>query len=236
MFRIPKDLHHKGIYKELPNKVVATYPDGTMKTIFQTTESFLVEKEMEDLVFWTTDQLQKEMFHPLLVIGGFIYEFLSIHPFQDGNGRLSRVLTTLLLMKNGYGFVQYVSFENIIEKRKKAYYRALMDGQQHRYSKEEVISEWIVFFVDCLDELIQKLEKKYVSYLEMGGYLNARQSTILDYIRERKIVSISDVEKLIPNVSQRTLTRDLKVLISEFFIERIGKGKATSYKFLKNRP
>lgn len=231
-----KDLHHKGIYKELPNKVVATYPDGTMKTIFRTTEPFLVEKEMEDLVFWTTNQLQKEMFHPLLVIGGFIYEFLSIHPFQDGNGRLSRILTTLLLMQNGYGFVQYVSFENIIERRKKAYYRALMDGQQHRYSKEEVISEWIVFFVDCLDELIQKLEKKYVSYLEMGGYLNARQSTILEHIREKKIVLISDLEKLVPNVSQRTLSRDLKVLISEFFIERIGKGRAASYKFLKNRP
>jgi len=106
------------VYKNLPNKVVANYPDGTQKIIFNTTEPHLVEKEMNDLIDWTNHQLISKELHPLIVIGLFIYEFLSIHPFQDGNGRLSRALTNLMLLKTDYQFIQYVSFENLIEQKK----------------------------------------------------------------------------------------------------------------------
>jgi Fic family protein len=95
-----KDVKHKGEFKKFSNKVVANYPDGTVRTIFKTTEPLLVDKEMDELLEWTNLKLQDADFHPLICIGTFIYEFLSIHPFQDGNGRLSRLLTTLLLLKN----------------------------------------------------------------------------------------------------------------------------------------
>ncbi len=91
-----KDDRHRGNYKNLSNKVVANYPDGTQKMIFNTTEPHLVENEMTDLIDWTNQQLKLDEIHPLVIIGLFIYEFLSIHPFQDGNGRLSRLLTNLL--------------------------------------------------------------------------------------------------------------------------------------------
>ena len=107
-----KDNRHRGKYKNLPNKVVANYPDGTQRVIYNTTEPHLVEIEMNNLLNWTNEQLKNEEIHPLIVIGLFIYEFLSIHPFQDGNGRLSRLATTYLLLKQDYQFISYVSFEN----------------------------------------------------------------------------------------------------------------------------
>ena len=141
-----KDQKHKGEFKKFSNKVVATYPDGTVRTIFRPTEPLLVDKEMDELVEWSSRGLANKDFHSLFCIGTFIYEFLSIHPFQDGNGRLSRLLTSLLLLREGYEFVQYVSFENIIERRKKDYYRSLMAGQQLRQTDKEIISEWMFFF------------------------------------------------------------------------------------------
>ena len=121
-----KDTRHRGQYKSLSNKVVANYPGGIQKVIFNTTDVHLVESEMNYLINWTNEQFDKKEIHPLIVISHFVYEFLSIHPFQDGNGRLSRLLTTLLLLQNEYLFIQYVSFENLIEKTKKEYYQALM--------------------------------------------------------------------------------------------------------------
>ena len=136
-----KDQRHRGGYKMLSNQVVANYPDGSQRVIFNTTAPHLTETQMYEMVGWVGDALEAGTIHPLLVVGLFIYEFLSIHPFQDGNGRLSRLMTTLLLLKMGYDFAQYVSLENIIEQRKADYYRALMAGQQYRSTEKEVIGE-----------------------------------------------------------------------------------------------
>ena len=173
-----KDDRHRGIYKNLSNKVVANYPDGTQKVIFNTTEPHLVESEMKELIDWTNHQLEISEIHPLVIIAMFIYEFLSIHPFQDGNGRLSRLLTNLLLLKADYQFIQYVSFENLIEQKKKTYYEALMDGQKDRYSDSERINAWVLFFLDSIFALIQRLEQKYDVFKIKGGYLNDRQKQI----------------------------------------------------------
>jgi Fic family protein len=111
-----KDDRHRGKYKNLSNKVVANYPDGTQKTIFNTTEPHLVEKEINELIVWTNQQLEIREMHPLVVIAVFIYEFLSIHPFQDGNGRLSRLFTNLFLLKNDYSICFIREFDRAKEK------------------------------------------------------------------------------------------------------------------------
>lgn len=225
-----KDQRHKGQYKQFSNKVVATYPDGTQRTVFNTTEPFKTPREMEKLVNWTNERFSNQDFHPLFVIGLFVYEFLSIHPFQDGNGRLSRLLTTFLLLKEGYTFAQYISFENIIEERKTKYYRALMSGQQYRYTDQELLDEWMFFFFECLATLTQKLEEKYSRYLRLTGYLNERQQQLLAFIQEKGIIRISDAETFLPDVSISTLKRDLALLIKEDQIEKTGKGRAISYR------
>ncbi len=224
-----KDQRHRGSYKTLPNQVVANYPDGNQRVIFNTTAPHLTEIEMYGMVQWTDAALESNQIHPLLVIGLFVYEFLSIHPFQDGNGRLSRLMTTLLLLKTDYDFAQYVSFENIIEQRKADYYRALMAGQQHRGTEKEVVGEWMVFFLDCLQTLTVRLESKYALYARKGGYLNERQRQVLTVLQAHQPVKVSDLSALLPTVSVNTLKKDLQYLVQQKIIERIGGYRATVY-------
>lgn len=224
-----KDQTHKGKYKNLSNQVVANYPDGTTKIIFRTTEPHLTPKEMEGLLLWLEERFDKMDMHPVIITATFIYEFLSIHPYQDGNGRLSRLLTTLILIKQGYEFTQYISFEHIIEERKEEYYRALMDGQKNRYTEDEKVDKWILFFLDCMVMLIQRLEKKYEVYKKLEKELNQRQKEVLKFIEKTKKVSISDVEKAFTSYSRNTLKKDLTYLVNEGFLLKTGQLKGTRY-------
>ena len=224
-----KDENHRGNYKKLSNKVVANYLGGSQKTIFNTTEPFLVKGEMEKLILWSNEGFEKEELHPLMIIGTFVYEFLSIHPYQDGNGRLSRLLTTLLLLRNGYDFMKYASMEIEIEKRKKEYYKALMSGQQHRGSKEEIINEWIIFFLEILEASIIKLEDRYAEIKDKKSYLNDRQKELLTFIQENEPVKISDITSSLTAYTPFTLKKDMKFLSQEGLIKKMGKARGTFY-------
>jgi len=224
-----KDDRHRGSYKSLSNKVVANYPKGIQKVIFNTTEVYLVESEMNDLITWTNQELIKEEIHPLIIVALFVYEFLSIHPFQDGNGRLSRLLTTMLLMKNDYLFIQYISFENLIEQSKKEYYQSLMEGQKNRYKDNEIISKWTLYFLSNISILTQKLDGKYDVFKTKGGYLNERQKEIQKFINKNQPVKISDISKSLENITIHTLKKDLQYMKAEKMITAVGKGKGTVY-------
>ena len=224
-----KDLHHKGKYKTLSNQVVANYPDGTKRTIFKTTEPHLTANEIQDAIKWANERFVKKDTHPLITVATFIYEFLSIHPYQDGNGRLSRLLTTLLMMQQDYKFIQYVSFENIIETKKEEYYRALMDGQKNRYKKEELIDKWILFFLDCMVTLIQRLEAKYETYNKLNKELNERQQNILKLIKKKKSISIKEIENALPDYSRNTLKKDVSYLTNEGLLLKTGEGRGVRY-------
>lgn len=225
-----KDTRHRGEYKTLPNTVTARYPDGTTHTIFTPTPPYLVKTEMEQLVAWTNEAFATSQIHPLLVIGLFIYEFLSIHPFQDGNGRLARLVTTMLLLQHHYQFVQYISFEHIIEEHKKQYYEVLMHCQQQRSADTaEIIDGWIEFFLDCLLMLIQRLDQKYAHYQQAGPYLNVRQKRILEVIQASQPVKISDIHAVLHDIPLNTLKKDVKYLVEQHRVEKIGKNRGTIY-------
>lgn len=229
-----KDTNHRGRYKQLSNKVVANYPRGHQKIIFNTTEPFLVKGEMENLIQWTNKNFENEELHPLIIIGTFVYEFLSIHPYQDGNGRLSRLLTTLLLLKQGYDFIQYASMEIEIEKKKKDYYRALMNGQKDRGTEKEIIDDWILFFLGTLEATIKKLEDRYVKIKDKKSYLNNRQKKILEFIRNNEPVKISDIISTLKDWTSYTLKKDMKYLVEEGIIKKMGKARATIYVMKEN--
>ncbi len=224
-----KDERHRGTYKTLSNNVVATYPTGEQRTIFATTKPALVAKEMQELVEWTNETLEQKNIHQLIVIGSFIYDFLSIHPFQDGNGRLSRLLTTLCLLQNDYSFIQYISFENYIEQNKKAYYEALMNGQKNRGTDNERIDLWLIFFLEGLKTLTEKLEQKYNNFKSKGAYLNERQKSIKDFIISNQPIKVSDLAKNFPKIGLSTLKKDLQYLRDEQVITMIGKGRGSVY-------
>lgn len=224
-----KDKTHKGKYKNLSNQVVANYPNGTQRTIFKTTEPHLTASEMEALILWTNNRFKEQDLHPLLIVSTFVYEFLTIHPYQDGNGRLSRLLTTLLLMKLDYRFIQYVSFEHVIESKKEAYYRALMDGQKNRYSKKERIDKWILYFLESLIELTKRLEKKYDTYSKLKVFLNERQQQIVAYVKEKATAQIKEIESALDSYSRNTIKKDLTYLVNEGILIKTGGGRGVRY-------
>ena len=218
-----KDEWHKGDYKQHSNVVEAKLPDGTRQIIFQTTEpGFPTQDSMRFLIEW---YLNDNETHPLVKCALFAYEFVSIHPFQDGNGRLSRLLSSLLLLKHGYKWIQYVSFEHEIESRKTEYYRVLRSCQAQ--SPNEDVTGWIRFFFDALgniqNQLMIKLESKGVE-----TRLSPRQKSILTFISNNAGCKSGDIAKKL-GIPNPTVKRILPELINQNLIEKFGTGPGTNY-------
>lgn len=223
-----KDESQRGKYKQKENLVGVLGPDGKVARImFETTKAYLTPKETQELVEWTAATLDDSHFHPLLVIANFLVEFLKIHPFEDGNGRLSRVLTNLLLLRAGYPFVQYVSHEQLVEKRKDEYYIALRKSQESFNTDKETISPWLNFFLSVLNEQA----KKALSYLEeekAEDTLSPKQNEVWQYISSVGEASPGDVVKS-TNVGMPTVRQALNRLLELKKVKRIGRGRGTRY-------
>lgn len=218
-----KDGYHKGDYKINSNRVERTEADGTKTTIFETTAPGWATKDaMEALINWYNKDSST---HPLIKAAIFVYEFLSIHPFQDGNGRLSRLLATFLLLKSGYVWIEYVSFEYEIEHRKKEYYKYLMDAQRNRPGED--ITQWVCFFLDCLKNIQQQLLEK-VKQKEKREAVGIREQGIYALVENNPGISSGDIaEKLkIPN---STVKRILSDLVARRNLIVHGAGRSTSY-------
>ena len=156
-----KDERHRGEYKKMPNNVEAFDLDGkSLGVVFQTASPFDTPLRMQELVAWTREALADRAWHPLLVIGLFVVEFLAIHPFQDGNGRLSRVLTTLLLLQAGYAYVPYSSLESVIEANEEGYYLGLRRTQGTLERDAPDYEPWLVFFLRSLKKQKDRLAEK----------------------------------------------------------------------------
>ena len=218
-----KDEWHKGNYKQHSNAIEAKLPDGTQQIIFQTTEAgFPTQDAMRHLIDWYVADNET---HSLVKCALFAYEFISIHPFQDGNGRLSRLLSTLLLLKHGYKWIQYVSFEHEIESRKNEYYRVLRSCQAERPNED--VTEWIRFFFDALGNIQNQLMKK----LETKGVetkLSPKEKSILTFIENNVGCKSGDIAKKL-GIPSPTVKRILPSLIENNLIEKHGAGPGTNY-------
>lgn len=218
-----KDEWHRGGYKQLSNNVEATLPNGTKQIVFKTSDpGYETENLMRSLVNWyALDQSS----HPLVKCAVFAYEFVSIHPFQDGNGRMSRLLSTLLLLKNGYSWVQYVSLEHEIEQRKQEYYAELRRCQAQR--PQEDVTPWVYYFLSVLDSNKEHLQHK----LEQSGVasqLSPVQKSILAYISNHPGCQSGEIAKSL-NMTSPTVKRILSELVSLSIIEKHGSGRGTNY-------
>ncbi len=218
-----KDKWHKGDYKQHSNAVEATLPDGTKQIIFQTTNAgFETEDAMRNLINWYNSDTE---IHPLVKTAVFSYEFVSIHPFQDGNGRLSRLLATLLLLKNGYKWIQYISFEHETESRKSEYYLKLRHCQAQRPNED--ITEWVNFFFSALLNIQGQLMKK----LEVKGTkakLSPKEKSILTYIEGNPGSKSGETANKL-HIPNPTVKRILTKLLNENLIEKYGIGAGTNY-------
>ena len=218
-----KDEWHKGDYKQHSNAVEAKMPDGTSRIIFRTTEAGLPTQDaMRTLIDWYDSDNKT---HPLVKCALFAYDLVSIHPFQDGNGRLSRLISTLLLLKHGYKWIQYVSFEHEIENRKTEYYRVLRSCQTQR--PNENVTEWILFFFDALKNIQEQLIKK----LEVRGVeakLSPKEKSIVTFISNNAGCKSGEIAKKL-GIPSPTVKRILPDLIDKKLIERHGIGPGTNY-------
>lgn len=224
-----KDERHSGAYKTLANSVKAFGPDGeSLGVVFETTTPFDTPRLMSELVAWTRGALTESALHPLLIIAVFVVVFLEIHPFQDGNGRLSRILTTLLLLRAGYLYVPYSSLESVIEQSKEAYYRALRQTQVTIRTNRPDWQPWTGYFLDALRQQKRRLELKMERERVVLGTLPELSVRILELARERGRISVAEVAK-VTGVSRNTVKGHIKALTESRHLVRHGAGRGTWY-------
>jgi Fic family protein len=224
-----KDERHRGHYKTLPNHVSAFDADGKeIGIVFQTTSPFDTPREMESLVAWFIKADRERSLHPLLLIGSFIVVFLAIHPFQDGNGRLSRVLTTLMLLRAGYGHVPFSSLESIIEASKEGYYRALRRTQTTLASKKPDWEAWLVFFLRSLVKQKDALAKKIAIEDTQATDLHPLAKKIVALLPDHETLTLSQIVKLTQG-KPSTVKLRLKELIEKGYLVPKGQGRGAHY-------
>ncbi|MDO8570320.1 MAG: Fic family protein [Candidatus Daviesbacteria bacterium] len=224
-----KDVLHRGNYKNADNKVQMVDGKGrAIGVIFDTTLSYLTPKEMNELVDWTKKALSDKKYHPLLIIGNFIVEFLNIHPFKDGNGRLSRILTNMLLLKEGYLYMPYISHEKLIEDNKPEYYMALRTSQKTFKSKNEDITAWLSFFLTILLTQSQ-MAINLITEENIEVLLSPKQLAVWQYLQEVGDASPNDIVKNV-RIARITVNQVLNKLLNMKKVERIGEGSGIRYR------
>ena len=224
-----KDHWHGGRYKTTPNNVAAFDERGNqIGIVFETASPFETPGRMAELIAWFQTAQTDRRWHALLAIAIFIVVFLEIHPFQDGNGRLSRILTTLMLLRAGYAYVPYTSLESVIEQDKEAYYLALRQTQKTIRTERLDWHPWLLFFLRALDRqknrLAEKIEREKIVLADLPE-LSVR---ILEFAREHGRVSTGDMVKFL-GASRNTLKQQFRQLVERGHLVRHGGGRTTWY-------
>ncbi|MBM4145128.1 MAG: Fic family protein [Nitrospira sp.] len=229
-----KDAWHRGEYKKLPNNVEAFDPYGkSLGVIFETTPPFETPGKMKELVEWTSVSLRESDLHPLLVIAVFSVHFLAVHPFQDRNGRLARILTILLLLRQGYLYVPYASLEAVMEANKDSYYISLRRSQKTLYTDRYNISSWILFFLRALktqkDNLAMKIgHGSPVALLDLPPL----SLQLLELAKLEGRLTLSQAAGSI-KANERTIRDHIQKLVKRGYLTKHGDRKATWYDITK---
>lgn len=224
-----KDTWHRGRYKTNSNSVAAFDENGIqIGIVFQTATPFDTPCLMTELVSWVNQESETARLHPLLIIAIYVVVFLEIHPFQDGNGRLSRVLTTLMLLQAGYTYVPYSSLESVIELNKEAYYLALRQTQGTIRTEMPNWQPWLVFFLRSLAEQVRRLEKKIEREKVALAAMPELQVQIVEFAREHGRVTIGETIRL-TGASRNTLKQHFRALVERGLLNQHGSGRGVWY-------
>jgi Fic family protein len=224
-----KDQEHRGEYKKVPNDVQAFGAEvESLGVVFETATPFETHGWMRDLVEWFNRSIEEEIQHPLILIGIFIVVFLAIHPFKDGNGRLSRVLTTLLLLRAGYAYIPYSSMESIIERNKDSYYLALRRTQQTIRKEEQNWEPWLVFFLKTMAKQKDSLAKKVKEEQMLRASLPALSRQILELVKTRGETKVKEIEES-TGANRNTIKVHVKKLAEQQYLQQVGQGRGARY-------
>ncbi len=225
---VDKDMLHRGEYKKKENKVIMIDETGqSIGILFHTTAAYLTPTAMQELVEWTHSALLHKTHHPLLIIGSFLIEFLKIHPFEDGNGRLSRILTNLLLLQTGYAYIPYISHEKLIEDNKPDYYMALRKSQNTFESDYEKLEPWLSFFLEIMMQQ-SKLAIHLITDEHMETSFSKNQLMVWQYIEKNREVATGIIVKD-TGIPRATVKQTLVKLQNLGKIEMLGIGRGARY-------
>jgi Fic family protein len=224
-----KDEHHRGKYKTHPNSVAAFDEAGKqIGIVFETSTPFDTPRLMTEAIDWAREALETRRLHPLLVTAIFIVVFLEIHPFQDGNGRLSRILTTLLLLRSGYSYVPYSSLESVIEHNKEGYYLALRQTQGTIRTGAPNWQPWLLYFLRALQQQMQRLAQKVQREKIVLVAMPELSAQIVEFAREHGRVTIRDIVKR-TGASRNTLKQHFRQLVNKQHLILHGDGRGAWY-------
>jgi len=224
------DARHRGAYKTGPNSVEAFDEAGqSLGVVFETATPFDTPRLMDELVQWVNEFSGEETLHPLLKVAVFVVVFLEIHPFQDGNGRLSRVLTTLLLLRFGYDYVPYSSMESVIEQNKDRYYLALRRTQGTIRTESPDWQPWVMFFLQSLRSQKQRLEVKVEHERIAIAALPGLSIQVLEFVKDHGRASVADLAR-VTGASRNTIKDHVRKLVDAGDLERQGAGRGTWYR------
>lgn len=224
-----KDAWHRGQYKTSTNSVAAFNERGEqIGVVFETASPFDTPRLMTELVNWVNEQRESKLLHPLLIAAIFVVVFLEIHPFQDGNGRLSRALTTLMLLQAGYAYVPYSSLESVIELNKEAYYLALRQTQGTIRTEAPNWQPWLVFFLRSLAEQVRRLEKKIEREKLLLAKLPELSLQIVEMVRERGRATMAEIVQ-VTGANRNTIKHHLRRLVEHGHLSQQGSGRGVWY-------
>lgn len=222
--------NHKGRFKTMDNSIIEVDAIGNKKVRFQPVSSFETENYFIDMVE-AYKKAVKAHVPPLILVPALIHDFLCIHPFDDGNGRMSRILTLLLLYKFGYFVGRYISIEMLIEETKDSYYEALQYSSEKWHTGENDESPFITYMIG----IILRAYKECDDRCDLIGKekLTSPERVFSVIQKSLKPLSKKDIMSLCPNISQRTVERALKELQENKKIKPVGRGRSTKY--IKNQ-
>lgn len=224
-----KDERHRGAYKTMANSVAAFDERGRqVGVVFEAATPFDTPRLMTELIAWLHEARSLDRLHPLLLIGIFVVVFLEIHPFQDGNGRLSRILTTILLLQAGYAYVPYSSLESVIERSKESYYLALRQTQATIRTATPKWQPWLLYFLNVLQRQTRHLASKVERERIVLAALPELAAQVVEHARQHGRVTIGDMIR-VTGASRNTLKQHFRRLVERGHLQQHGTRKGTWY-------
>lgn len=216
-----------GRFKNTDNVIAESDKDGKQRVRFAPVPAFQTAEAIEALCSEFNSAIDRSEYDPLLLIPMFILDFLCIHPFNDGNGRMSRLLTLLLLYRSGYIVGKYISMEMLIEKTKETYYEALQNSSIGWHDNTSDYTSFVRYYLG----VVLKGYNDFQDRVEHLKYRKISKTERVKAVFEKKlgIIKKSDIATLCPDISETTIERSLKELLESGYIEKVGKGRATGY-------
>ena len=217
---------HKGKFKTMDNSIVEINSLGEKKVRFQPVSAFETEKYIDAMIEAYNKALSLKI-PPLLLIPTVIHDFSAIHPFADGNGRMSRLLTLLLFYKHGFFVGKYISLEMIIEETKDIYYEELQASSENWHSAANNDLPFIKYMLSVIYKAYSECDERFKLISEKS--LSSSDRVMKIFANSLEPLSKSDIVVLCPDISQRTIERALKELKDSGLIKQVGSGRSTKY-------